>query len=256
LIGVSQHYLGNQESARRHLERVLVNDVISVGKQVIRFQIDPQVAARALLARILWLQGFPDQAMRIAERSMASGDANSLPRLRSIRAGDEGTPACLCRSRSIFGSGGGRSPSECAGCRRVSSVSRVAARLTPHPTCAAALLIYGYLVDHYSAGTCDGGNGVNNAGDFCCRSRHPEKDRRIIGEISYITVFAKGAQKLLMVERLDLGGEGTVGSLPDLRADAFQGLLKAEREPGRCAIDEEQISDCEIGLSIPWAALL
>jgi tetratricopeptide (TPR) repeat protein len=26
LIGVSQHYLGNQESARRHLERVLVND--------------------------------------------------------------------------------------------------------------------------------------------------------------------------------------------------------------------------------------
>jgi hypothetical protein len=44
--------------------------VISVGKQVIRFQIDPQVAARALLARVLWLQGFPDQAMRIAERSV------------------------------------------------------------------------------------------------------------------------------------------------------------------------------------------
>ncbi|HEX3524230.1 MAG TPA: hypothetical protein VHT52_19340, partial [Stellaceae bacterium] len=52
-----------------------VNDVISVGKQVIRFQIDPQVAARALLARILWLQGFPDQAMRIAERSIEDARA-------------------------------------------------------------------------------------------------------------------------------------------------------------------------------------
>lgn len=67
LIGVSEHLLGDQESARRHLERVLADDIIPGRKQVIPFQVDPQVAARVFLARILWLQGFPDQAMRSAE---------------------------------------------------------------------------------------------------------------------------------------------------------------------------------------------
>jgi predicted ATPase/DNA-binding winged helix-turn-helix (wHTH) protein len=67
LLGVSHHYLGDQESARRHLERVLAGDVIPGRRQVFRFQIDSQVVARVFLARILWLQGFPDQAMRTAE---------------------------------------------------------------------------------------------------------------------------------------------------------------------------------------------
>src|ERR1700730_6057636 len=38
--------------------------------QIIRFQLDPLVPARALLARILWLQGYPDQAMRTAESNL------------------------------------------------------------------------------------------------------------------------------------------------------------------------------------------
>jgi hypothetical protein len=67
LIGVSQHYLGDHKSARHHLERMLADDVIPGRRQVIPFQIDPKVGARVLLARILWLQGFPDQAMRTAE---------------------------------------------------------------------------------------------------------------------------------------------------------------------------------------------
>jgi len=75
LIGVSHHYLGDQESARRHLERVLAGDVIPGRKQVFRFQIDSQVVARVFLARILWLQGFPDQAMRTAERMVEDARA-------------------------------------------------------------------------------------------------------------------------------------------------------------------------------------
>jgi predicted ATPase/DNA-binding winged helix-turn-helix (wHTH) protein len=67
LIGVSQHYLGDHKSARRHLERVLADAVILGRKHVIRFQVNPKVTARVFLARILWLQGFPDQAMRAAE---------------------------------------------------------------------------------------------------------------------------------------------------------------------------------------------
>jgi hypothetical protein len=36
-------------------------------RDVIRFQTDLRVAARAFLARVLWLQGFSDQALRTAE---------------------------------------------------------------------------------------------------------------------------------------------------------------------------------------------
>jgi hypothetical protein len=65
LIGTSQHYLGEQPSARQHIERVLADYVASDdGSRFFRFQLHLQVAARVFLARILWLQGFPDQAMR------------------------------------------------------------------------------------------------------------------------------------------------------------------------------------------------
>jgi predicted ATPase len=43
--------------------------------EIIRFQLDQRTAARAFLARILWLQGFPDQAMRTAESSIQDARA-------------------------------------------------------------------------------------------------------------------------------------------------------------------------------------
>jgi predicted ATPase/DNA-binding winged helix-turn-helix (wHTH) protein len=83
LIGASEHYLGDQESARRHLERVLADDVIPDRRQVIPFLIDRQTWARVFLARVLWLQGFPDQAIRTAERSV-----------EDARAADRGISFC------------------------------------------------------------------------------------------------------------------------------------------------------------------
>jgi predicted ATPase/DNA-binding winged helix-turn-helix (wHTH) protein len=71
LMGVPQHYMGNQAIARRHLERMLAYYVIPDQRShIIRFQFDQRVMARVLLARILWLQGFPDQAMRTASVSV------------------------------------------------------------------------------------------------------------------------------------------------------------------------------------------
>ena len=71
MIGATHHYLGDQQNARRHLERVQANYVTNDHTRYdIRFQGDPRVMALALLARILWLQGFPDQAMRTAEGSL------------------------------------------------------------------------------------------------------------------------------------------------------------------------------------------
>jgi predicted ATPase/DNA-binding winged helix-turn-helix (wHTH) protein len=83
-MGMARHILGDHISARRHLEQALTDDVGAIphGRDVIRSQNDVPVAARAFLARVLWMLGFPDQAMRAAERSIeearASGHAISL----------------------------------------------------------------------------------------------------------------------------------------------------------------------------------
>jgi predicted ATPase len=64
--------------ARRHLERVLAHYVPPAQKwQFVRFQVDPWAGARSYLARILWLQGLPDQAMLTAERSVADARATN-----------------------------------------------------------------------------------------------------------------------------------------------------------------------------------
>jgi predicted ATPase len=63
-------------SARRHLERVLADYVAPAQtRQIVRFEGDQCAAARAYLARIMWLQGLPDQAMRTAESSVADARA-------------------------------------------------------------------------------------------------------------------------------------------------------------------------------------
>ncbi len=79
MIGFSQHYLGDQASAREHIERMLTNFVPAAGGShyATRFQFDQRVAARAMLARILWLQGFPDQARRTAESTVDDGRATN-----------------------------------------------------------------------------------------------------------------------------------------------------------------------------------
>jgi predicted ATPase/DNA-binding winged helix-turn-helix (wHTH) protein len=76
MIGTSQYYLGDFLNARRHLERVLAYSVAPAEKrQIVRFEVDQRVAARSYLARTLWLQGLPDQAMRAAESSVAEAQA-------------------------------------------------------------------------------------------------------------------------------------------------------------------------------------
>ncbi len=68
MIGQSQHIRGDQISARRHLERVMAdnNAIASSGPRVIRFHLDQQPLNT--LARVLWLQGLPEQAKAMAQR--------------------------------------------------------------------------------------------------------------------------------------------------------------------------------------------
>jgi predicted ATPase len=66
MLGSSLHFLGDLANSRRHLEHVLSRYATPASQphvNLIRFHYDQTVAARGSLARVLWLQGFPDQAM-------------------------------------------------------------------------------------------------------------------------------------------------------------------------------------------------
>jgi predicted ATPase/DNA-binding winged helix-turn-helix (wHTH) protein len=81
LVGVSLHYLGDQAGARSHIGHALEHAPLQ-RSHVVRFLVDQRVFAGAYLSRILWLQGFPEQAMRTAERciddALAANHAVSL----------------------------------------------------------------------------------------------------------------------------------------------------------------------------------
>ena len=80
MIGFSLQLLGDQPNARRHIERMLSRYVGPVHRShIIRFHFDQRVMARTALAEILWLQGFPDQAMRTAETNVAEGQSIDHP---------------------------------------------------------------------------------------------------------------------------------------------------------------------------------
>jgi len=70
-MGFALHFLGEQSDARRHLERMLDGQRPAVHEpHIVRFQFDPWVTARSRLAVVLWLQGYPDQALRTVQRSV------------------------------------------------------------------------------------------------------------------------------------------------------------------------------------------
>jgi predicted ATPase/DNA-binding winged helix-turn-helix (wHTH) protein/class 3 adenylate cyclase len=83
MLGHSLHLLGEQAAAHEHLARMLANYAPpATGAQVMRYIFDQKALARCFLARIRWLQGYPDQAMEIAcdvtNDERARGDGLSL----------------------------------------------------------------------------------------------------------------------------------------------------------------------------------
>lgn len=83
MVGYILHLMGDQARARFHIERMLSQYVMPVvGAKIVRFIFDQRVTARCFLARILWLQGFPDQAIGHADAVVADasqgGDMLSL----------------------------------------------------------------------------------------------------------------------------------------------------------------------------------
>jgi predicted ATPase/DNA-binding winged helix-turn-helix (wHTH) protein len=68
MAAIILHYLGDQASARRQIEHMLARPVSALRpSQTARFLLDQDVTVQALLSRILWLQGYADQATRTAQ---------------------------------------------------------------------------------------------------------------------------------------------------------------------------------------------
>jgi predicted ATPase/DNA-binding winged helix-turn-helix (wHTH) protein len=68
LIGLALHILGDQPGARRHLEPLVRSRVATTRpSEIILYQYDQRVLLDCYYARVLWLQGFGDEAQRLTE---------------------------------------------------------------------------------------------------------------------------------------------------------------------------------------------
>jgi predicted ATPase len=80
MMAMSYHYLGDQTNAWRHIELMLGTDVDPRRRSpLIQFRFDQKVAGRVVLARILWLRGFADQAWRTVQNAVADAEALAHP---------------------------------------------------------------------------------------------------------------------------------------------------------------------------------
>jgi predicted ATPase/DNA-binding winged helix-turn-helix (wHTH) protein len=82
MIGVSRHSMGDQRTARNHLENAVADSVPpEAGSDLLRFPFDPRIMALVFLSRTQWLLGFPELATRTArdgvEEARAAGKAET-----------------------------------------------------------------------------------------------------------------------------------------------------------------------------------
>jgi predicted ATPase len=81
LIGLTLHVLGDQPGARRHLEPLVGSHFVTARPSHISlYQYDQRVILECYYARVLWLQGFGDQARRLTEKLVDYARTNDHPR--------------------------------------------------------------------------------------------------------------------------------------------------------------------------------
>ena len=76
LTAYASHCVGQHATARVYLERVLHRHGVPYQRpQLSRFHTNWRVAALTIMTSVLWLQGFPDQALRTAQEARGDADA-------------------------------------------------------------------------------------------------------------------------------------------------------------------------------------
>jgi predicted ATPase/DNA-binding winged helix-turn-helix (wHTH) protein len=75
LLATAQHYFGDQGAARHHIDRAIAQlDALAQQPQIVRVRFDMRVSTHYFQARILWLQGFAEQALRVVEHNIEEGN--------------------------------------------------------------------------------------------------------------------------------------------------------------------------------------
>jgi predicted ATPase/DNA-binding winged helix-turn-helix (wHTH) protein len=76
LLATAQHYFGDQQAARHHIDRALAQlAALAQQPQIVRVRFEMRVSTHYFQARILWLQGFAEQALRVVEHNIEEGNA-------------------------------------------------------------------------------------------------------------------------------------------------------------------------------------
>ncbi len=79
MLGDVHHFFGNHAEARFHSMAALSHNTVSPHASTVRSGIDPRVHGNLILARTLWLQGFPDQAKVECTKTMQTAEAAEHP---------------------------------------------------------------------------------------------------------------------------------------------------------------------------------
>lgn len=74
ILGLTHHHLGSQVTARELSERVLRDGRRAGHASNSAFQVGHEATAAAMLARILWLQGFPNQATAMLQEAIEAAE--------------------------------------------------------------------------------------------------------------------------------------------------------------------------------------
>jgi ATP/maltotriose-dependent transcriptional regulator MalT len=76
LLATALHYFGDQREARRYIDSALAQ-LVALAEQprIVRVRYDMRVSTHYFQARILWLQGFPDRALRVVQHNIDEGNA-------------------------------------------------------------------------------------------------------------------------------------------------------------------------------------
>jgi predicted ATPase/DNA-binding winged helix-turn-helix (wHTH) protein len=78
--GIARHYLGDQAAAQRHLERGMTLEVeLGIFDASFFGGLVQRISALVVLVRTLWLRGFSDQALRIAQRAIDEAASRDHP---------------------------------------------------------------------------------------------------------------------------------------------------------------------------------
>ncbi len=78
LVGAALLVLGDLEGARRQIERMLAR-YVARRSHIVRLQFDQRLLAHSYHSRILWLQGFADQAIRSVESHVVAALSSDHP---------------------------------------------------------------------------------------------------------------------------------------------------------------------------------